>query len=997
MLRRFLSLFSKLSRKARRSRKFEAARPSPKLRLFLESLDQRLVPSSAAVLSQSGNTLTITEYTAFNDSITETSAFGGKYSVVTSANGGNAQNFSNVSNIVFNAATSGINVLFNSSGGTYNTTGNVSINSTTNFVGTFIEFDGTQNVQGAVTVSQTGIGDSTDFVALNAHLGSLTVTGGSAINSSNSSNTFVNVSDPLHNGSIQGTLVDLEGTTIAGSATINFGAGGGYFLTDYTLDLGNSGADAPNTSPGTVQIGGNLSITDLRTRTEDTFGMFNANVGGNLSINVSSLGANESIGFQNYSISKNLTITTNTTGAHDADVYIENSSVQGNASFTQSGGNESSVHLNYFTVNGSLSVTQSTTVGYVYAYGADGTVGGSLGSVTIKQSGEAGTVYLENFSTIKGPVSVTQTGAGANSVYISNNSTMSGNLSLTQSGLYNEVDIYNVSINGATLINQAATTGNASVYVENSLLSSGLSIVQTTTNTSGGGFAETYLGNDSIKGNVSATQGAGLANEILLINTSLTAGSLTVNQSAAVTGIDEFAVTNGSSINGSLTVNQAGSEGFVYLANGSSSPSNVSGSVTITQKSLLGYVELGGGASSSIGGAVTVTQTGVVAETEIINESIKGAMKLTENANGYSDAFVINSAINGSLSIIQSQAALYNVMVIEGDSINGSVNLSQATGIYYIEPTTLILANDEINGSLTISHAINGGGEFAFINISDIQVTGNVSISQNGGLTNEVLIVDSNISGSLTINQSATVTAGNEVQLLGDQINGSAAITQTSGGEDLVELEASTLSGALTVKQGGSVYNQTYINDSSVTGTVTIGQGTGGNKVAISNGSTLAGNVSITGNSSFGGEVIVNDSNLSKNLSVVEGKGQDYFYVENGAQVIGNVTANLGGTSNLADLYDSTIFGTLTLNLGIGVTADNTVELESDPAGTAAGLSIHGATTVGMGDGVNTVDVGQDGGVTFVANASFAANISGYNTYNSSNTSGAGTVTFKNF
>jgi hypothetical protein len=82
--------------------------------------------------------------------------------------------------------------------------------------------------------------------------------------------------------------------------------------------------------------------------------------------------------------------------------------------------------------------------------------------------------------------------------------------------------------------------------------------------------------------------------------------------------------------------------------------------------------------------------------------------------------------------------------------------------------------------------------------------------------------------------------------------------------------------------------------------------------------------------------------------------------------------------------------------LGIGLTGANTVDIQSDDNAKAK-TAFHGTVTVGMGDGINTVNVGENGSATFMANASFAANISGHNTYNSSNTSGAGIVTFRNF
>ena len=91
----------------------------------------------------------------------------------------------------------------------------------------------------------------------------MTVTGGSAVTGGN---TFTTINDSYHNGSISGVFVDLEGTQVTnGATTINFGAGGGYFLTDYTLDLGNGSNDGAS-GAANVTFNGDVTVTDLRTR-----------------------------------------------------------------------------------------------------------------------------------------------------------------------------------------------------------------------------------------------------------------------------------------------------------------------------------------------------------------------------------------------------------------------------------------------------------------------------------------------------------------------------------------------------------------------------------------------------------------------------------------------------------------------------------------------------------------------------------------------------------
>ena len=288
MLLRFLNLFSNMSRKGRRSGKHEAARPSRKLKLFLEALDSRLVPTANSTAVVTGGTLFIVENVGGRtDTIQQTSAFGGKYSI-TDSNG--SFNFSGVTNISFNATQSGITVEFGNGVNTgYNTTGAVTVNGLNAGNGLTVLFDGF-NVNGKVSILNTGSGSSTDFTDFGDRFGSLTVTGGSAVTGGN---TFTAINDSYHNGSVanstavSGVLVDLEGTQVTnGATTINFGAGGGYFLTDYTLDLGNGSNDGAS-GAANVTFNGDVTVTDLRTRFTDTFEMFNGNVSGNVSINVS--------------------------------------------------------------------------------------------------------------------------------------------------------------------------------------------------------------------------------------------------------------------------------------------------------------------------------------------------------------------------------------------------------------------------------------------------------------------------------------------------------------------------------------------------------------------------------------------------------------------------------------------------------------------------------------------------------------------------------------
>jgi hypothetical protein len=1006
MLRRLLSIIGNPSRKDRRSQQLAVAPASRKLRLFLESLEDRLVPSGP---TQSGNTLYITENAVRTDSISETASLGGDYTVVTSYG---TQSFTSVTNIVFNAAISGVSVYFNSSHG-YNTTGNVSITGQGNYNGLFVEFDGTFNVNGKVSVTNTGTGSSTDFVDLGDTFAGLTLADGSAVSATN---TFANVSDAIHNASsghaIKGTMVDLEGTTIQGATSINFGAGGGYFLTDYSLDLGNGGNDGAS-GAAKVHFNGDLTVADNSTRGNDTFQLDNANVSGNVSINVSSIGANESlvagsgiggISITNYSIAKNLSVILSTTSGVQGAMYLVNSSVTGSAAFNESGSAQGFIYVNFSSINGSLTVNESAISSDFSALGSSSSHANTLGgSVTIQQSGFQDTVYLNNLSSIKGAVSINQAALN-NSTTVSNDAAIASTVTINQLAGYSTATMNgDAGVNGSLTINQSNSVSGSTVQLDNDALNVGAVITQSlAVNTSAGNGAAAFAGNDSIKGNLSITQGSGYQNYFGFSNSALTSGTLTINQSASVTNVDGVYIENGSTITGNLSISQlGGSQGdLVDAGQASNSSIKVNGSVSITQKGGNATVDFGAGVSA-VNGSITLTQTASGNDSATVaDEHIGGTVTVSQSGADENQFNAANNSFGLNLSVNQSIVAYFNGVNVDQSLIYGSLTITQAssTSNLSLSSNNINIDGCDINGSVTIAHAINGGGLFASAAFGSVQIGGSLSIAQTGGYSNWINISGLDINGSVTINQSGGSATDNQTLLgNGSTCNSSVSINQSNGVDDLVQTYYGLLiEGAVTIKQGGTGQNQIIVTNGSFVNTSTITQGSGYDDVLINASSSFSANVSITGSSSFGSNVSVSNSSLSKNITITEAAGNNDVSLSNNAAIIQNITINLGGGSNIVDLYDSKIYGMTTINEGMGLTAVNVVDIESDASANAS-WTFQGLVTVNMGAGTNTVNIGQNGTATFDANTSFTANTSGYNTYSESNTSGSGTITFKNF
>ena len=110
-------------------------------------------------------------------------------------------------------------------------------------------------------------------------------------------------------------------------------------------------------------------------------------------------------------------------------------------------------------------------------------------------------------------------------------------------------------------------------------------------------------------------------------------------------------------------------------------------------------------------------------------------------------------------------------------------------------------------------------------------------------------------------------------------------------------------------------------------------------------------------------------------VSITDSPGDNQFVLYGQSQ-IGGLTLNFAAGSNLVNVYDATIHGSTTINLGISGIGSNEVEF-----GNAAGDSatdLDGQVTVNMGDGRNIVDIAVYETTNFASSLSniFTANTS---------------------
>ena len=416
--------------------------------------------------------------------------------------------------------------------------------------------------------------------------------------------TFVSISDTIHNGSVSAALVDLEGTSIAGAANINLGAGGGYVLTDYSLDLGNSSNDGANTSAPNVSISGDLTVTDLRSRFDDAFELYSGNVAGNVSINVSGININEDqIYLQNYLVGENLEFNASVTANYDESISIANSSIAGIVNINESGtASDASASINASTITGqrfdhvpglpsaSLTVTQSN--GHSDEFDAFGNDSNSInGSVSITQGAKAyNETSITDWSTIHGGVNVNQSTASASFAVVAADSiTGSVGINQTTSAVGNSAYFEDDSITGsgrqpgshagpseAIVVDLSVQTG---VFFNGDSITGNVMVNQAVNN--GAWDANTGVNSSKIYGSMTVYQTAADSNDVNISQNASVVGALTINQSNALASEDDVFVDN-SSMSGGVSINEAGGSG-----SGSDSitlsSSKINGSATIAE------------------------------------------------------------------------------------------------------------------------------------------------------------------------------------------------------------------------------------------------------------------------------------------------------------------------------------------------------------------------------------------------------------------------------
>lgn len=784
----------------------------------------------------------------------------------------------------------------------------------------------------------------------------------------------------------------LNGTTFTAEANLDinitggitaFQASGGTLTFNGDLEIGGNVSNAFSTTNST------LSINQNGNQKVNIIGAISSNGGTtNIKLDSSDDSINGAISATNgttkleLSGGSQITGGFTGTGTSNLTLTVDNSTFGG--SVNNSGGTNSVTVNNRGSIQGNLttsgtSLTLNMDNGSI-TQGVVSTVNQNTAILTsstitngLSLTGTTNTVTMSGGS-IGGKL--TTNGNGTNTVNLSNNATISGGFD-AQGNTTLTMD--SATINGSSTISGTSFTANT---ISNSTLGSLTSNANTNTVTM---TSSNATGNFSLNGTISnsltmsdgnitgklTTKGGG-TNQVTLNSQATVSGGFDA-QGTTTLGMDNATLNGNSTISGnSFTATLKNSTLGDVTSNATTNTIQVQtgGNTNFTSLTLNGttnsiFTELDP-PMLEIG---TLTMTGTNNQawrlgngSAGVNLHVTGNATLTAN-NGGNNTFIFrNGGVDGTLTT----SGLTKIGLFNNTSVNtmihknGELQLKVAENAIVqngltTEATTTqaeikIENQAQLNGSSTIASTISAnvtmtatasGGAFNFQgpqNTLRAEGTNNILTSltmqgTNGGNTVNTL----NITGKLTINGNATLTAGNGGHNDIDFNNGAIAGTLTTSGTTTLDTNHSTSIGQGIRHSNGNI-DATFGADSEVSnGIITEGK-QGAANITFNNDSKLNGDSSfdnatnqvtlntsaqVNGNLSFnGGSTLTANNNTSITGQVITNEGIANYGFNDSATVTGGINTEAGATSTTANFNGSSILkdGTSTFHSNIDIT-----------------------------------------------------------------------------
>ncbi len=751
--------------------------------------------------------------------------------------------------------------------------------------------------------------------------------------------TIVGTGSVTVNGSLTGTSVFVEATTLsvpgllsAGPAgTIDISAGAGGFVETGTLVAGTLTGE----SSGTTDLTGANTVATIR----DYFSQgFTMNDTGNLSVtgNYGLFGATSATIDDAGTLTVVASVSANavalTANAIGITGLITNGGTPGNvALFATAGGISETGSIFTTTLSGSatgaVTLTGSNTVPNLGNFSAAGFTLSDTGDLTI--GGSTG---------VSGGASASITASGA--------LTVNSSVSATSVGLF--------ATGGAITEPGAIVAGTLTGSATGAATLTGTNTVATVGNFTASGFTLTDTGNLAV-GGTTGVSGGGSAQ----ITTS---GELTVTSTVSATsvGLTGAAIA----INGLVTDGGTGSIGLTATAGG------------ITETGTLISGDLSGGATGAVAltGSNTITDLGpfqsngftLFATGDLLIDNEGSVSGNTSTVIVDTGTLTVDSTVGGTAISLNASSIQIYALITDGGA--GTVSLVATAGDV-IEPFGEGISGEIVAG--TLSGSATGSVDLGGFNT--IAVIGNVTALNGFNLFDTVGLAVGGTTGiaggtSAIINTSGTLTVTSSI--------GAGTVDVTATSVAIAGLVSAGTTGGVTVNAiaggiagTGSVVAGTF--GGLATGAVNL---TGGNTIATVGGFSAAGftlhdtgNLTVAGTSGIegnAGATIVDTGTLTVQSAV----RATAISLTGGAIAIPGLVTD-GGTGTVALIATAgTISETGALTAGTlsgsasgttSLTGSNTVAAISNFAGN--GVTLDDSVALAAGTGVNGLNGGAGG------------------------------------